>query len=226
MNRKVNSVDVRELGTNQYEIVTRYELTGIHVPYEVKYILHADASVTVTASMDMGNRELPELPRFGMRMILDSQFENLSYYGRGPWENYIDRNYSSEIGIYKDNVDNQYFLEYMRPQESGNKTDVRWLRLLNNKGVGLEISGVQAIAFSATRYAVEELDPGMTKKQMHPYQLKKSKDIQLHVDLKQRGVAGDDSWGSLPHEPYRLTDKAYTYSYTIKAIADGDSRDE
>lgn len=226
VNRKVNSVDVRELGTNQYEIVTRYELTGIHVPYEVKYIVHADASVTVTASMDMGNRELPELPRFGMRMILDSQFENLSYYGRGPWENYIDRNYSSEIGIYKDNVDNQYFLEYMRPQESGNKTDVRWLRLLNNKGVGLEISGVQAIAFSATRYAVEELDPGMTKKQMHPYQLKKSKDIQLHVDLKQRGVAGDDSWGSLPHEPYRLTDKAYTYSYTIKAIADGGSRNE
>lgn len=226
VNRKVNSVDVRELGTHQYEIVTRYELTGIHVPYEVKYIVHADASVTVTASMDMGNRELPELPRFGMRMILDSQFENLSYYGRGPWENYIDRNYSSEIGIYKDNVDNQYFLEYMRPQESGNKTDVRWLRLLNNKGVGLEISGVQAIAFSATRYAVEELDPGMTKKQMHPYQLKKSKDIQLHVDWKQRGVAGDDSWGSLPHEPYRLMDKTYSYSYTIKAIADGGSRDE
>src|SRR5690606_28099333 len=111
-------------------------------------------------------------------------------------------------------------------QESGNKTDVRWLRLLNNKGVGLEISGVQAIAFSATRYAVEELDPGMTKKQMHPYQLKKSKDIQLHVDWKQRGVAGEDSWGSLPRAPCRVMDKRYRYSYTVLALAEGGSRDE
>ncbi len=218
VNRKLKSVDVKELDGDRYEIVTGYELTGIHVPYKVKYTINNDASVTVTASMDMGDRELPELPRFGMRMIVDRQFGHLRYYGRGPWENYIDRNYSSEIGIYKDKVDNQYFYEYMRPQESGNKTDVRWLQLLNEKGIGLEISGVQPLGFSATRYSVEELDPGMTKKQIHPYQLKKSGHTQLHVDLRQRGVAGDDSWGSLPHAPYRLTDSAYSYGYTIKAI--------
>ena len=84
----------------------------------------------------------------------------------------------------------------MRPQESGNKTDVRWLRLLNDQGIEVEVRGIQPIAFSATRYAVEELDPGMTKKQMHRYQVKKALNIQLHVDLKQRGDAGDDSWGA------------------------------
>lgn len=218
VNREIKSLNVIELAQGEHQITVQYDLTGIHVPYEIIYTVHADASVTVLARMDMSNRELPELPRFGMRMTLDRQFKNLQYYGRGPWENYIDRNYSSEIGIYRDEVENQYFLEYMRPQESGNKTDVRWLRLLNDQGIGVEVRGIQPIAFSATRYAVEELDPGMTKKQMHPYQVKKAPNIQLHVDLKQRGVAGDDSWGALPHAQYRLMDKQYTYGYTIKAI--------
>lgn len=167
----------------------------------------------------MGSREMPELPRFGMRMQIQGSYDNLSYYGRGPWENYIDRNYASEIGIYEDNVANQFY-PYMRPQESGNKTDVRWLKLVNKAGEGIEISGMplQPIAFSATHYAVEELDPGMTKKQLHPHQIKKSNDIHLHIDLAQRGAAGDDSWGSLPYNPYRLLAKKYTYSYTIKGI--------
>src|SRR5690606_5809554 len=133
-------------------------------------------------------------------------------------ENYIDRNYSSEINTYSDNVENQYFYEYMRPQESGNKTDVRWFRLLKGDGKGIQVSGVQPIALSATHYSVEELDPGMTKKQLHTYQIKKSRNILLHVDLKQRGVGGDDSWGALPHRQYRLSDSTYTYGYTIKAV--------
>jgi beta-galactosidase len=217
-NRSVKGVEVKELQNNLYEIVTTYELTGINVPYIVSYRLNSDASITITASMDMTTRNLPELPRFGMRMTLDQGYENLSYYGRGPWENYIDRNYSSEINTYSDNVENQYFYEYMRPQESGNKTDVRWFRLLKGDGKGIQVSGVQPIAFSATHYSVEELDPGMTKKQLHPYQIKKSRNILLHVDLKQRGVGGDDSWGALPHRQYRLSDSTYTYGYTIKAV--------
>lgn len=221
-NRKIKNVEVKASGNNQYEIITHYELTGIHVPYTVRYKLNEDGSVTVTAKLDRTGRDLPELPRYGMRMTLNRQFGNLSYYGRGPWENYIDRNYSSEIGLYQDDVENQYFQEYMRPQESGNKTDVRWFTLLDDQGVGLKVSGIQPIAFSATHYAVEELDPGMTKKQLHPFQIKKSRNIQLHVDLKQRGVAGDDSWGSLPHEQYRLMDSVYIYSYTIKAIQHDD----
>lgn len=223
-NSKLKNITVQDNGEAGYVVVSDYELTGIYVPYQVMYTIHPDASVTITASINMEGRDLPELPRFGMRMNISRQYHYLSYYGRGPWENYIDRNYSTEIGIYEDDVANQYFTEYLRPQESGNKTDVRWLRLLNQDGVGLEITGVQPLAFSATYYSVEELDPGMTKKQMHPHEVKKSRDIQLHVDLKQRGVAGDDSWGSLPHKPYRLEDKTYTYSYTIRGWTDSQIR--
>lgn len=165
--------------------------------------------------MDMNGRDLPELPRFGMRMQLPRQFSNLQYYGRGPWENYSDRNEAAFIGVYHDNVNNQFF-NYIRPQESGYKTDVRWLSLTNSKGAGLLIEGVQPICFSATNYSTESLDPGLTKKQQHPTDLKTDGTVQLHIDLKQRGVGGDNSWGALPHDQYRLLDKKYTYSYVIR----------
>jgi beta-galactosidase len=166
----------------------------------------------------MTGRDLPELPRFGMRMQLASQFSTLEYYGRGPWENYSDRNTASFVGLYKDDVKNQYSWNYIRPQESGYKTDVRWLTLTNASGLGVHIKGMQPICFSATNLRTEDLDPGLTKKQQHPTDIKPRKEVYLNVDLKQRGVGGDNSWGALPHEPYRLLDKKYSYSYVIRLI--------
>lgn len=167
--------------------------------------------------MDMQNRDLPELPRFGMRMRLPEQYSSLSYYGRGPWENYSDRNASAFISIYKDDVKNQLF-PYIRPQESGYKTEVRWLSLTNTEGRGLKIEGIQPISFSALNYTAEDLDPGMSKKQQHPTDIIARREVILNIDLKQRGVGGDDSWGALPHEQYRLLDKKYSYSYIIRLI--------
>jgi beta-galactosidase len=166
----------------------------------------------------MTGRDLPELPRFGMRMQLAPQFSNLEYYGRGPWENYSDRNMASFVGLYKDEVNNQYTWNYIRPQESGYKTDVRWLTLTDNKGLGVRIEGIQPICFSATNMRTEDIDPGLTKKQQHPTDIKPRKEVYLNVDLKQRGVGGDNSWGALPHDPYRLLEKKYSYSYVIHLI--------
>ncbi len=216
VNRKVKTVTAGEQTANGVSIKVVYELTGIAVPYTLEYFIQNDGSIQVTASMDMTGRDLPELPRFGMRMQLPEQFSNLQYYGRGPWENYSDRNEAAFIGTYKDDVKNQFYKGYIRPQESGYKTDVRWLSLTNSAGVGLLIEGVQPICFSATNYSVEDLDPGMTKKQQHPTDLKPGGRVQLHIDLKQRGVGGDNSWGQLPHDQYRLLDKKYTYSYIIR----------
>jgi beta-galactosidase len=197
-----------------------YQLNQAEVPYTVDYLIQNDGRINVTASIDMTGKDLAELPRFGMRLKLNGAYDNLSYYGRGPWENYSDRNSASFIGIYSDKVMNQYSRNYIRPQESGYKTDVRWLMLKNSNGQGLKIEGEQPIGFSALNIPTEDLDPGKNKAQRHPYDLDlNSKEaVYLNLDYKQRGVGGDDSWGSLPHDAYRLLDKKYTYSYVMSLV--------
>ena len=111
-----------------------------------------------------------------------------------------------------------YVWNYIRLQESGYRTDVRWFELTNLQGEGLRIEGVQPICFSAMNMADEDLDPGLTKKQQHPTDIKLRGNYTLHVDYKQRGVGGDDSWGALPHSEYRLTNKQYSYSYIISLV--------
>lgn len=218
VNRIMKNVSVGELTPVGLPIKVQYELAGINVPYMIDYLIMPDGAVRITSSIDMTGRDLPELPRFGMRMRLSPQYDSLRYYGRGPWENYIDRNESAFLGLYSDKVRNQYYDGYIRPQESGNKTDVRWLTLTNKTGAGLRIEGVQPIAFSAINHSTESLDPGLTKKQQHPTDLMPDSSVYLHIDLKQRGVGGDNSWGALPHEQYRLLDKKYSFSYVIRLI--------
>jgi beta-galactosidase len=217
-NLQKKNVTVGEQTASGLPVKVEYDLTGINVPYTVEYFIQNDGSVQITASIDMTGRNLPELPRFGMRMQLPQAFSNLSYYGRGPWENYPDRNTSSFVGLYKDEVKNQAAVNYIRPQECGYKTDIRWLKLIDNNGRGLQIEGVQPICFSATNNKAEDLDPGNTKKQQHWIDIKPRKEVYLHIDLKQRGVGGDNSWGALPHEQYRMLDKKYSYSYVIRLI--------
>jgi beta-galactosidase len=218
LNKTVKSVEVGEKTETGVNVKVNYLLDGIGVPYTLIYQIQNDGSIKVTASIDMTNRDLPELPRFGMSMKLPSAFEKLSYYGRGPWENYSDRNTASFIGKYTDSVKNQYMETYIRPQESGYKTDVRWLKLTDHNGNGLQVEGVQPLSFSATNHSKEDLDPGLTKKQQHPTDLKPRNEIFLNIDLKQRGVGGDTSWGALPHQQYRLLEKQYSYSYILRLV--------
>jgi beta-galactosidase len=218
VNRIVKKIIASEQSDEGLPIIVQYELTGVGVAYTIDYLIQNDGSIKVTSSMDLTGRDLPELVRFGMRMQLPQQFANLEYYGRGPWENYSDRNTASFVGLYKDDVKNQFTWNYIRPQESGYKTDVRWLALTDNNGVGVRIEGIQPICFSATNTRTEDLDPGLTKKQQHPTDIKPGKEVYLNVDLKQRGVGGDNSWGALPHDQYRLLDKKYSYSYVIRLI--------
>jgi beta-galactosidase len=218
VNRVVKNVSAGTQTNHGIGVRVEYDLAGINVPYTVDYFVQNDGSVRVTSSIDMTGRDLPELVRFGMRMQLPRQYDNLSFYGRGPWENYRDRNTSSFVGLYKDDVKNQFAWNYIRPQESGYKTDVRWLTLTDSMGKGLQITGVQPICFSATNNSSEDLDPGLTKKQQHLTDIKPGKEVYLNVDLNQRGVGGDNSWGALPHDPYRMLDKKYSYSYVMKLV--------
>ena len=217
VNRSVQNVTVGEKEADGLPVKVEWLLTDIQVPYTVEYLIGNDGSVTVTASMDRTGKKLPELPRFGMRMELKRDYEHLVYYGRGPQENYIDRYHSALIGRYESTVTDQYY-PYIRPQETGNKTDVRWLTLLDKDGFGLKITGLQPLAFSALHFTPEDLDPGLTRKMQHQVDVVPQKNIFLHVDLKQRGLGGDNSWGMLPHKAYRLFDEKYSYSYKIQLI--------
>lgn len=215
VNRRVTDVVVGEKTVQGLPVKVSFMLSDILVPYTVDYLIRPNGSVQVTASISMKDKSLPELPRFGMRMELDGGYEDLSYYGRGPVENYIDRYSSAFIGRYEDQVKNQFY-PYIRPQETGNKTDIRWLALTDREGTTLKVTGVQPIAFSALHYAPEDLDPGLTRKMQHTIDVLPQKNIFLHVDLKQRGLGGDNSWGMFPHNEYRLFEKEYSYSYILE----------
>lgn len=217
VNREVKNVTVANRVKEGLPVRVDFLLKDIQVPYSLEYFIMNDGSVRITASIDMRGKTLPELPRFGMRMVLAKEYDNLTYYGRGPQENYVDRQSSSFIGRYEDKVKNQFY-PYIRPQETGNKTDVRWLTLLDGEGTGLQVIGVQPVAFSALHSSVEDLDPGLTKKMLHTIDVFPRKEVYLNIDLKQRGLGGDNTWGLLPYKQYRMLDKQYTYSYVLRLV--------
>ena len=222
-NRPVQRVTVGEQSAAGLPITVEYLLADLGVPYTVAYLVQPDGAVRVTASIDMKDKALPELPRFGMRVEVPRRFDQLRYYGRGPWENYSDRNTAALLGTYQDSVRRGFPDTYIRPQEYGYHTDVRWLSLTDAAGQGLRVEGAgQPISFSAIPFRTEDLDPGLSKKQQHPTDLKAHGQTWLHLDLAQRGVGGDNSWGALPHEPYRLLAKQYSYSYTLRLVGGGE----
>jgi beta-galactosidase len=217
-NRKVKAVKAGEQSTEGLIIEVNYELMDLAADYTVIYHVMNSGAVKVEAVFKPGKKSLPEMPRFGMRMQLDKGLNNINFYGRGPWENYSDRNTASFLGEYRQKLKEQFIWNYVRPQENGYKTDVRWIKLLNSDGNGIKISGIQPICFSALPYTAEDFDPGITKKSQHPSDLNERDFISLHVDLVQRGVGGDNSWGALPHEKYLLKANKYSYSYIIEPL--------
>lgn len=190
------------------------KLRGIEAKVDITYTVNKDGSLTTSARYSALSDDLPEMPRFGMLMTLSRNYNDFTWYGRGPHENYVDRKHDTFMGIWSGKVEEQAF-EYYRPQETGNKTDVRWLTLKNNNGNGIKIDGAQPLSVSATNNRPEDLDPGMTKKQQHWSDVLPRNEVVLCVDLFQRGVGGLQSWGATPLDEYRFMDKEYSYSYTI-----------
>ncbi len=217
--RRVQRVTVGEQSAAGLPIKVEYLLNDLNVPYTVDYLVGPDGALRVTAAIDLTGRELPELPRFGMRLDVPASFDHLRYYGRGPFENYSDRHTAALLGIYQDSVAHTLTSNYIRPQEYGYRTDTRWLTLTDASGRGLRVEAAgQPLCFSALPVRAEDLDPGLTKKQQHPTDVKLRTYTTLHIDLAQRGLGGDTSWGALPHDQYRLLGKQYTYSYTLRLV--------
>ncbi len=191
-----------------------YNLPQVFSELTLNYELNSNGELYVQELLNIDkDKEVPMLPRFGMKMILPKNFNTISYYGRGPWENYIDRNYSSEVGLYNQTVSEQYY-PYIRPQETGNKTDNRWMEISNNS-IKLRIESDNFFSFTALHYLTEDLDDGLEKDQRHAGDIKERDLTSLKIDYKQMGLGSIDSWGAWPMEKYLLKDKTYQYQFKI-----------
>ncbi|MEX2371137.1 MAG: glycoside hydrolase family 2 TIM barrel-domain containing protein [Bacteroidales bacterium] len=165
--------------------------------------------------------EYPEMPAFGVQMTLSAALENLTYYGRGPHENYIDRNSSALVGLYASTVEAQY-VPYPAPQENGNKTDVRWLVLHDSDGDGLMFTGTLQFEFSALHYLQEHLSrrtPGIK----HMSDPVVQEQVMLTINQRQMGVGGDDSWGARTHAKYNVPARNMQFIYIIKPVSKEDN---
>jgi len=200
-----------------YTITFERMLLNGDARFTQQYTIDAAGTITVDNRFEKIKGEHPMMPKFGTCWIVAKSFDRLTYYGRGPWENYIDRNSAAYIGLYRSTVDEQYY-PYGRPQENGNKTGVRWLSLTDKNGTGLKITGTIPLEFSALHYSIDDLDPEPELKQYHAGELEKRSEIYLNVDYRQMGVAGIDSWYSLPLEQYRIKYDNYQYTYVLQPI--------
>ncbi|MFV0291241.1 MAG: glycoside hydrolase family 2 TIM barrel-domain containing protein [Mangrovibacterium sp.] len=211
--RQLKNIKVEEKD-NAVVITANLKLTDINSDYQLVYTARGDGSVQVDVHY-VAAEGLPGLPRFGMKLRLSGDYNQFEYYGRGPWENYNDRNSAALLGIYSSDVADQYFA-YIRPQENGYKTDLRWMALTNAKGIGLRVEGLQPLSGAALHFESADFDPGLTKKNRHSAELVAKPDVFLNIDLLQQGVGGDNSWGAMTHRQYRLEDKEYSYSFILK----------
>jgi beta-galactosidase len=203
-----------ESKNNSVLVNATYNLPQVFAQLVLNYELNSTGELRVKASLNIDeSKDAPMLPRFGMEMILPKNFENISYYGKGPFENYIDRNYSAKVGIYNQTVSQQLY-PYIRPQESGNKTDVRWYTISNN-AIGLNIQSDIVLSMTALHCLTNDLDDGLQKRQSHPGDIPERDLTSLKIDYKQMGVGGINSWGTLPMEEYSLSAKKYEYLFKI-----------
>lgn len=155
--------------------------------------------------------------RFGMQMVMPKSFENISYYGRGPIENYIDRKWAAKLGVYNQTVTDQFYA-YIRPQENGNKTDIRWWKQFNEAGRGLQFVAEAPFSASALHYTIESLDSGWEKKQEHSNEVEPADLTNFLIDKVQMGLGCVDSWGAIPREEYMLPYGDYEFTFIMQPI--------
>ena len=202
-------------------LTANFEMPEVKAELMLRYRINAAGEVAVTEKMTTDKEaKVADLFRYGMQLQMPASFSKLEYYGRGPEENYIDRHSSSFIGKYEANVKDEYY-PYVRPQESGNHTDIRYFSIFNpTTGKGITFEGYAPMECSAIPYLVEDLDAGIEKEHawgQHSGDLVEKGLVQLHIQQRQFGLGCIDSWGSSPMEKYRMHYQDRCFSFVIKA---------
>ena len=214
---KLTSLDQRT--ENGLAIVeARYDIPAVKGQLALTYVINNRGAIQVTQQLKADKSvKVSDLFRFGMQLQMPRSFETLEYYGRGPVENYADRNHNTFLGRYRQSVDSQFY-PYVRPQETGNKTDLRWWRVLDIGGNGLEIRAEVPFSASALHYTIESLDEGTRKIQRHSNEIEQADLTNVLIDKVQMGLGCIDSWGALPLKQYRLPYQDYSFTFTLTPV--------
>ena len=201
-------------------LTAQFEMPEVKAQLMLRYRINAAGEVAVTQQMTTDKEaKVADLFRYGMQLQMPASFSKLEYYGRGPEENYIDRHTPAFIGKYEANVKDEYY-PYVRPQESGNHTDIRYFSIFNpTTGKGITFEGYAPMECSAIPYLVEDLDAGIEKEHawgQHSGDLVEKGLVQLHIQQRQFGLGCIDSWGASPMEKYRMHYQDRCFSFVIK----------
>ncbi len=194
-------------------VVVKSSYPSINLNLISVYQVYGNGIINIDNKYSMADTSLPEIPRIGIKMSLPGDFDEVTWFGRGPHESYIDRKTSAAVGLYHGSVWDQTF-QYVRPQETGNKTDVRWMALSNEK-IGLMVKGSPTFDGSVHQYPYEDLDYVPRGQKHGKLNLQQKDQVDWLIDLKQMGVGGDNSWGARPHDQYTLSPGNYDYSFML-----------
>ena len=213
---KLKEFDVEDNGAE-----ATFELPAVKATLKLTYTLTAEGEVIIRQQLDADDEaKVAPMFRYGMQLQMPQAYNSVKYYGRGPVENYCDRHDSEFLGVYEAKVADEYF-PYVRPQESGNHTDVRWFRVLDAEGKGLEFYAGAPIEVSALNYLTEDLDDGPVKDKAigrHSGDLVERLLTQVHIQQRQMGLGCVNSWGAWPREEYMLPYRDYDFTYVIKPV--------
>ncbi len=204
---------------NQTYVVAQYSMSDMGATkLTLSYQINNIGAINVSQKMVIDNsQEISDMFRFGMQVQLPEEFDIVEYYGRGEVENYSDRNSATKIGLYRQSVAEQYY-PYIRPQESGTRSDVRWWRVLDKSGFGVEFKGDAPILASSINYSIESLDDGAQKDQRHSPEVEKAPYTNVCIDKVQMGLACINSWGALPLPQYLVRYQDYEFNFSITPI--------
>tara|TARA_B110000240_G_scaffold122630_1_gene136897 strand:- start:459 stop:1457 length:999 start_codon:yes stop_codon:yes gene_type:complete len=211
-----------ELETTEFKSFIKNNVAHIQVLFshdttetdlETNYFVSGNGAIKVTHKIIKTTSDNPEIPRFGLKMSLTGDFTELSWFGRGPHESYWDKKTSAAIGLYNGSVWDQTF-QYVRPQETGNKTDVRWMAVSNGK-IGLMAKGDPTFDGSVHQYPYNDLDHVRYGQKHGKLDIQPKDQVDWLIDYKQMGVGGDNSWGARPHDQYTLNPKPYSFSFML-----------
>jgi len=218
---KVLDVNYKKLGNKEVALTYVIQHDHLAATNQLTYLVNSNGKIVITAKMDSTDEEkLQFLPRYGISLAINGEYDKIKYYGRGPYENYEDRNYASHLGVYEAQV-SDFLVPYIRPQENGNRTDTRYLNLTNKNGKGIVLtSEMETFDFSAQRNPQKDFDIASIKSPRHTKDIKPTDLVYLNIDYAQIGVGGNDSWTKqgLALPKYRIDPNTCEYSFSIMPL--------
>lgn len=218
-NPEIKLTSLNQRTENKQIIVeAEYNLPKVSAKLNLTYVINNVGAMRITQKLTTEKSvKVPNMFRFGMQLPMPRSFETIEYYGRGPIENYIDRNHCTNLGIYHQSVTEQFY-PYIRPQENGTKTDIRWWKMLNKAGNGIEVIAATPFSASALHYTIESLDEGWSKQQGHSQEVEEADLTNLCIDKVQAGLGCVNSWGSIARKEYQVPYGDYEFTFIITPI--------